>query len=171
MSSHRAQPQQLYTAALPTPLQQQSTRPAKAKSAPATTLLKTLTSLSSDSVLPRGHQPSVICPATSQISSLTSHLLTHCFSPKSAFLLFVKYPRPIFTSGSLLTVCLLKLQRFVSNIQVTGSLISLKCLAKCPFYSDIHPDYSVQMCNPYLYPSLPNPLYPGLFFSLALLTI
>jgi len=77
-------------------------RPIKAKSAPATTLLKTLTSLSPDSVLPRGYKPSIIRPGTSQISCLTSHLLTHCFSPKTAFLLFVKYPRRIFTLGALL---------------------------------------------------------------------
>lgn len=94
------------------------------------------------------------------------------FPPKVLSCYSSNIPDPFSPQGlSLLTVCLLKLQRFISNIQVTGSLISLKCLAKFPLYSDIHPDYSVQMCNPPLYPSLPNPLYPGLFSSLALLTI
>ena len=45
------------------------------------------------------------------------------------------------------------------------ALISLKCLAKCPFLRDIHPDYPVQMCNPHLNPSLPNPCILA-YFSL-----
>lgn len=123
MSSHRAQPQQLYTAALPTPcnssplaLPKQSQLLPPLCSEPHKSL--------PDSVLPR---PSAFCHLPSYLSDLLSYQPpSHSlFFPQKCFLAIVKYPRPIFTSGSLLTVCLLKLQRSASNIQVTGSLISL----------------------------------------------